>query len=214
MGKAWIYVSSGNFLARYNVVSHKFKLIGDMGREMYDIAMSPKGKLYGVDSSGSKLFKISKCTAATEEVGPLSPPSFINALAFNACGTLYGMNGSMLVTIDKKLLTVTNVGDTGFVSGGDITFLKRKIYLATEDEKLARVNKCDPSQSVEVGPLPLTYGLATVRICHKAAMYGTSGTDLSVYKIDPATGAISDKTFMPAFGTGSTQGATGACMPL
>lgn len=212
-----IWVASESRLATYDVLTKEFKLIGNMGVTMYDIALSPAGRLFGVDSSGNNLYKINKKTAKATLVAAMDPVGFCNALTFNRNGVLYGMQGSVLITINTVTGAVTQLGDTGFVSNGDMVFFNNNLYLAGGESRLVLVDIGDPPSSVDIAGIPLTYGLAVVYISEGRGgnyhLYGTSGNDLSVYQIDPITGRISNSAVIPTLGGSegeTTNGTTSA----
>ena len=214
ISKMWI--SSETILATYNVVSNKFEIIGKMGVIMFDIAISPDGVLYGLDSSGNNLYKINTKNASTTLVGTLNPSGFSNSLTFGPDGVLYAIQGTNLITIDPSTASVNILGDTGFASAGDITFYENNLFMASTTNQLILIDISNPPNSFAIANIPETFGLATLFIGTKGCctgnfhLYGTSGSDLSVYEIDPFTGNISNSVTLPSFGPGTsfTFGAT------
>ena len=82
----------------------------------------PSGTLYGIDATA--LYTIDGATGAATVVAPLTPPTFINALAFDKDGNLYGASGNNIYTINTQTGAVILVGamGSGFGSSGDIAF--------------------------------------------------------------------------------------------
>ncbi len=97
-------------------------LIGGGGAAWLDIAVDPiSGGLYGVsDGLASSLYVIDGSTGSRTLVGATG--AFINALAFDAGGILYGAGGTRLYTVDPATGAATMVGSTGFASSGDLAF--------------------------------------------------------------------------------------------
>jgi len=210
-----IWVTSGTQLATYNVATRELKVIGSTGRTMYDIAMSPDGILYGVDSTGNELFTIDRCTAQATYVATLSPEGFVNSLTFSQHGALYGCQGTNLVKVHPQTGVVTAVGNIGVGSAGDMVFFNNNLYMSSENNTLILVDIETPAQSVSLGSIPVTFGLATVYIedgRHGAYhLYGTSGESKLIYEIDPHNLKLSHRITLASFGDGDngvTNGAT------
>src|SRR5579885_3917809 len=108
-----IWVTSGSKLATYDVATKEFNIIGDTGRTMFDIAMSPNGILYGIDSTGHTLYTIDRSTAISKEVAVLSPNGFVNSLTFGQHGALYACQDTNLVKIHPQTGIVTTLGNIG-----------------------------------------------------------------------------------------------------
>lgn len=208
-----IWVSSQNKLATYDVVSKEFNLIGDTGITTYDIAMSPDGTLYGVDSSGNELYTLDRLTAKATHVATLSPNGFVNSLTFAQQGALYGCQGTKLVKIHTETGVVTVLGDIGVGSAGDMVFFNNNLYMSSTNNTLILVNIGDPAHSTVIGDIPITYGLATVYISEGFSggyhLYGTAGDSQKIYEIDPHNAKVSNTATLPEFGDGqATNGAT------
>ena len=87
--------------------------------QMFDIAQSPSGELFGVTGSG-RFYKIDKTNASVTRIGRTG--SFVNGLTFRSDGTLFGTGGRNLFTIDITTGSATLVGRGGYRSAGDIAF--------------------------------------------------------------------------------------------
>jgi hypothetical protein len=214
-----IWVSSANKLATYDVVTKEFTLIGDTGITNYDIAMSPDGILYGVDSSGNELYTIDRQTAKASHIVTLSPQGFVNSLTFAQQGALYGCQGTNLVKIHTETGVVTILGDIGVGSAGDMVFFNNNLYMSASNNTLILVNIGDPAHSAVIGEIPLTYGLATVYISEgfngNYHLYGTAGDSQKIYEINPHNAKISNTATLPTFGDGyATNGATSSQFTL
>ena len=201
-----IWLTSGTKLATCNVVTKEVKVIGSTGRVMYDIAMSPSGILYGVDSSGGAIFTIDRTTAKATHICTANPAGFINSLTFSQHGALYGCQGTNLVKIHTTTGAVTVIGDMGVGSAGDMVFFNNNLYMSADNDTLLLVDIENPSDSVSIGSIPTTYGLATVYVDEGLTgsfhLYGTSGVDKKIYEINPNNVKISNRTTLPSFGSG------------
>lgn len=214
-----IWLSSANKLATYDVVTKEFNIIGDTGITTFDIAMSPDGVLYGVDSSGNDLYTIDRLTAKATHVVTLSPQGFVNSLTFAQQGALYGCQGTNLVKIHPETGVVTVLGDIGVGSAGDMVFFNNNLYMSGSDNTLILVNIGDPAHSSVIGNIPITYGLATVYISEGFNggyhLYGTGGDSQIIYEINPNNAKISNTAVLPEFGDGqATNGATSSQFTL
>ena len=212
---ATIWATSGTKLITYNVHTREFEVIGDTIVVMLDIAMSLQGKLYGISDAG--LYKISKSTGKSTLLGPLGSGLTTNAITFGPSGTLYGTQGTNLITIDVVTLEVEVLGDMGYSSAGDLVFFNNNLYMASTTDELILINISNPINAYSISEIPTTYGLATVYISEGIGggyhLYGTSGTDFKVYEIDPHRGFITNTQTIPEFDAGefsSTFGATSA----
>ncbi|MFG0316760.1 MAG: DUF6923 family protein, partial [Planctomycetota bacterium JB042] len=98
--------------------------LGETGIVLSDVAVHPvTGKLYALDlATGNTLYEVNPTTAALTSIGPTGLPTWINALEFDAAGTLYGWgdtNGDLSV-LDVNTGAATTVGNVGYLSAGDL----------------------------------------------------------------------------------------------
>lgn len=124
--------SDGN-LYFYDIDTNTYTLIGNSGYgPWYDIALNPlTGMLYGVTYPGS-LYSINTSDGSANCIG--STGSFINGLAFDNSGNLYGSGYTHLYTIDLSNGSATQVAYTGYNSSGDIAFDEYgNIYMTAND---------------------------------------------------------------------------------
>lgn len=210
-----IWLTAGTKLATYDVVSKELTIIGTTGEEMFDIAMSPTGVLYGVDPNSYALYTIDRQTAKSTFVADITPTGgLINSLTFAQKGALYATQGSHLIKIHPTTGVITDLGDLGVGSAGDLTFYNDNLYLSAQNDVLLLVNVENPSQSTAISEIPTTFGLVTVYVSEGFSgayhLYGASGTDKSIYEIDSHTGVISNKRNLGSFGSGDPGYYTGA----
>ncbi len=211
-----VWITSATKLATYDILTKEFNVIGATREVMFDIAMSPEGILYGVDSTGNKLYTIDRKTAEIKLVGTMNPEGFINSLTFGQYGALYGCQGTNLVKINPKTAAVTIIGDMGYSSAGDMVFINNNLYMSSTTNELILVNISNPGSSSSIKSIPVTYGLATVFISEGICggsyhLYGTSGAYKTIYEINPHNGNITNADTLPSFGDGEdtvTNGAT------
>ena len=86
-----LVADSGTGLWSIDSVSGLATFVGSMGINMYDIALTPGGLLFGVTSL-STLYSINPSTAAVASIGPVGV--VLNGLAFDGSGNLYGFGQS------------------------------------------------------------------------------------------------------------------------
>jgi hypothetical protein len=122
--------------------------LGQTDQQMYDVAYSPSGWLYGIDGT-SKLYHITvrfdaqnHGLASTDLIGSLGV--FANALQFRG-NTLYAAGDSALYTVDTQSGAVTQVATLpeGDVSAGDLEFDSAGNALLTLDN--GQLLRLDPS---------------------------------------------------------------------
>jgi hypothetical protein len=196
---AQIYMSDFNDdLYSVDSVSGTATLIGNMGRNMFDLAIDSSGNLYGVDSSSnSVLYSINKANASVSMIGSLG--SFVNALVFDAADNLYAAFNS-LVSVDVLTGVGTVLGGIGFSSAGDIAFDNNGDLFMATDNGLVSVDVGTGSGSYigNYGPIVgLMYGLSYDFATDKLIGAATSG---NFYNVDRLTGAA---TFLVANGVQS-----------
>ena len=212
-----LYMSSGPVLATYDVATNTQTIIGNMpAGEMFDIAMSPTGVLYGVDLFGTNLYIIDTTTAATTLVAPIVPTINPNSLTFGADGTLYANSyPSNLYTINPTTGAATLLFASlpeGPIGTGDLGFLGDKLFFAT-GQGLYRIILEDLPNSYNVGawnPPASTFmgimGLAELYFDNKARLYGSDY--MTIFEIDPESGNRFNIISVPDFSGGQIQGMT------
>jgi hypothetical protein len=196
----YVHDSSG-VLGTVDTDTGSVDVIGSMGAVMTDIAFDPSGNLFGITFNG--LYSINRATAASAFIGSHSVPGG-NALVFGSDGTLYsaGFSSTSLFTIDPSTGASTNLGNTGFASGGDLAFVGSDFYLADSSSNLISINLSDLSNSSVVGAFGIgnVFGIAT----SEGNMFGVAGTQ--IFSVDVTTGAGFDVVDYGGQGLGSANG--------
>jgi len=182
-------------LYSYDIATGTSRLIGNSGLgdyygfAWYDIAMNPvDGKLYGITGYGD-FYSIDPATGKPTHIGKAE--AFINGLTFDSEGTLYGSGFNYLYTIDLATAYLTQIGETGFNSSGDLAFDSYgRLYLTatgqtTDDsDQLVAV---DPSTGTgtKIGDIGYSqvYGLSIV----DSILYGFTENN-QILEIDMSTG--------------------------
>ncbi|MEM1430486.1 MAG: hypothetical protein AAGG09_13615 [Pseudomonadota bacterium] len=162
-------------------------IIGDLGRQLTDIAFDPFGNLFGI--TFTELYSVNLQTAATSLIGSLGIGG-ATGLVFGTDGTLYTASQSEteLYTVDTGTGAASSLGDIGFSSGGDLAFVGSTLYMASTTERLIEID-LDPIGGTDVGPFGVSnvYGIATA---DDGTLFGTAGR--SIFEVDPNTGAASN----------------------
>jgi hypothetical protein len=193
LNKLWISDDRGQ-LGTIELNTNTVTVIGSMGVIMFDIAWSPSGELWGVDSSS--LYKIDPNNAQARAIGYLG--GFVNALTFNQDGTLYAAGGNCLYTVNTITRAATLMGNLPVSSGGHLAFVNNELYLSTTNSDLYKVNISDPPSSSRIGSFGVAniYGIAATSANN--VIYGV-GDGHRVVKVDLATGVA---TLAFAYGGG------------
>lgn len=185
---AIIYVSTGNNqLLTIDTTTQTTALIGNTGVQLFDIAFSPSGALFGVTSNS--LFSVSSTTGASTLIGSLNV-SFVNALGFDQAGVLYGAGGNSLFTIDTSTGLATSIGTGSFSSAGDLDFVGNTLYLSSDsspNDNLVSLNPANAAATT-VGSLGFDEVFGLVNDSSSSTLFGlTSGGQ--VLSVNTATGA-------------------------
>ena len=153
--------------------------------QFFDIAIDPQGILWGVTGRGM-VFRMHPANRTMTPVG--STGSFINALAFDAAGRLFGAGADWIHIID----TVTGHARplariAGFASSGDLAWAPGRIFATSQAPGGDVLFAIDPEsgQSRRVGGIGHAdvYGLAWTG----EALIGVTRSRL-LLRIDPETG--------------------------
>ncbi len=183
----WVSDSGGQ-LAKIDVLTGATTLVGNTGRQMFDIAFNASGQLFGID--GTSLYSINSSTASAMLIGSTGSSSNINSLVFGSDGSLYGASNGLY-----KLNTITGAGSQiganfsgGTNSSGDLAFVAGQLYLSTSFQSFDRLTKLNTSTGVntDVGSIGFAsvFGMASP---NGADLYGFS--ENKVLTINVATGA-------------------------
>lgn len=183
----------GGRLYTVDVSSGATTVIGSMGVNMYDIAFSPSGQLYGIDSR-SNLYKISKTTAAVTGVGNFG--TLANALVFSPTGKLLAAGNNTFFSIDPATAARTQIGDLdNNASAGDLAYDSAgNLYLTTTTNKLIKVSPTT-GNTTTIGNIGFNevFGLA---FGPNGKMYGLSNATRQVFVINLSTGQGSSPVTM------------------
>lgn len=114
--------------------------------ELFDIAITAGGQIYGVSNTG--LYRVSPGGIATLVGG--TGVAGLNGLAFLGA-TLYATarGNSNLYTVNTATGAATSIGSSGFLSGGDIAFVGNRLFLATNSHQIVELN---PATGAALGP--------------------------------------------------------------
>jgi WD40 repeat protein len=133
---------------------------GTMQVNMFDIAYSPNGELFGVSGTadGNELYRIDPNTASATLVGPLGLTNeYGNSLDFDANGTLFMATvptSGNLYTVNTSTGATSLLGPTGQRSSGDLAFAPDGTLFLSANTPSARAD--------ELVSLDTTTGAATV----------------------------------------------------
>ncbi len=125
---------------------------------------------------------------------------------FATDGTLYAAGGetSNLFEVNPDTGESTDIGNTGFYSGGDLAFNQEDLFLSSRIAQLVRIDLANDSKGTAVGPFGFTrvWGMSTGA---DGLLYGLS--DTSLFAVDISTG---DGTFISDYGGQGLGGAYGS----
>jgi len=180
----WV-TDSGGRVGRVDVETGSVLHWVDTGSALYDIAFSPDGELYGLNSN--TLFRIDPTTGARTTVGSLGVSQMV-ALVFGSDGTLYAArsNSTLLYGVSPTTGLATAIGDMGYAAAGDLAFNGSTLYMSTTTDQLVAIDAATGSGRL-VGSLLVSnvLGLATAG---NGVTYATAGRD--IYSVDLASGAL------------------------
>lgn len=178
-------------------------LVGDMGKTMLDIAVSPMGEMYGIDSNN--LYRINRSTGAPTQVGPLGlgslfGPQTPNALEFDADGRLFyatrvdgiGLSPPEFGRIDlttgqaRTISPLRGLGDFGlqteFHSAGDLAYGADGYFYMTECPPTGFSLQCGSTTNglVRIDPLAAELDATLIGDTRFSRVYGLdfAGDDL------------------------------------
>jgi len=122
------------------LINLSFQTAGNVAipnEELFDIAITTAGEIYGVSNTG--LYRVSLSGIATL-IGNTGV-SGLNGLAFLGA-TLYATAGgnTNLYTVDTTTGAATSIGASTFQSGGDIAFVGSRLFLATNSHQIVELN--------------------------------------------------------------------------
>ena len=212
---------SDSNLYSLNPTTGALTLVGAMGVEMFDIAMTPGGALYGVSSftgsTTSSLYSISTSTGAATLLGNTGVN--LNAFDIGLDGTAYaagGPTGNTFYTLNLGTHAASAVGTGTYISAGDLEFIGNTLYLSgLAPDQLYTINTGTGAGTPTSSAIGFTnvYGLAY--LASTSTFYGIANptaTSAEVITLDQSTGAGSGPVAITLGGTAVAFNITGAAV--
>lgn len=158
--------------------------------EIYDIALSPSGKLYLVTDHGL-FYAMNTSTLAVQQIGSgLSAINSPNALVCDSFGNLItigvgpGSQGHVgLFYVDTLTLATSFICPIDFEAAGDLTYYQGDIYYDDEGDTLHRVT-LNPAHDYTLGPLA----------CSNGGSFGLSTNIIDTVNCEPTIFAYSNRS--------------------
>lgn len=167
--------------------------IAEVGLELFDLAVDPTTDRFYAVARNQNLYELDPSTAAPTLIGRLGRTTQ-NALEFDAAGQLYswGFGDRNLYAVDKNSGFVTRLGDTGFLSAGDLAFHPNGfLYGTTTANQLVKINPLTGS-AVLVGSLGFS-GPFGLEVDAEGNMYVGQSSEVTflarLYSVDEDTAA-------------------------
>lgn len=182
-------------------------VLRSVNTDLYDIAFSPTGRLYGLSSDGD-LYELSLASSEARAIGTLGMSSNCNALLFDEAGVLWTACGDILATVDAATGQATVVSDLdGYDSAGDLVLaLDGQLLLTTTQGSLIGIDRTSFAVSVraQLGAADV-YGLERL---DDGRLVGLTGNN-HILLINEATGQVSAGPAISSVcgGLGATGGA-------
>ena len=165
-------------------------VIGPTGVQLTDLALTPSGTLYGIDFDS--FYRVDPDTAQSTLIGPVG--ATVNGLVVGPRGTIYASTREVgqLLTINPLTGAGTLVGNSGFLSAGDLAFAQDgTLYMTARlstDALPSLLATLDPATGAGtlVGPIGQdnVFGL----VSSYGTLFGMT-SDGDLLTIDPSTGA-------------------------
>lgn len=202
-----VYFNTDNgSIAIYDFELDTWTLVGNVGFNLEDIAISPTGEMYGVTIGGGQLYQINPTTAAPTFIGNMTPNLGTNSLSFDENGILYGSTVGQLYTVSTVDATLTTVGllPGSPLSAGDIAFSGDRCFLATTGQSLYNMDVSNLptslASSFSVGafsPPSWTLGLAIYTLNGVSFLASGDWPSGIVRNVDPLTAVRTTITSSP-----------------
>jgi len=180
-------------LLKININTCDTFFIGLTPWHIFDIAITPDNRLYGI--TNSTLVEINTNTAAltiiTSSLGCSS-----NALVSDNAGNLLTVDSDSLYQINRFTGQVSCLGYYGrYASAGDLTFYNDTLYLSAKDNKLVKIILQPPISSQLIGTMQATniYGINTICNNNNTETMIASGGDFgvsSLYIVNPVNASL------------------------
>jgi gliding motility-associated-like protein len=164
-------------------------------QSFYDIAQGDTDDtLYGIRDT--ELYRINVNTGTVTTLGTFTIVGFtgffrVDSLVKESNGMLLGVHTDApgaLFRFDVTAMTATYLGDVGFPSSGDLTYMNGDLYLSADSNELVKIDLNTPPNSTLVGSMPSgsfgsVFGVVTVITANPCAatptyqLVATGGTD-------------------------------------
>ncbi|MEM8798735.1 MAG: tandem-95 repeat protein [Pseudomonadota bacterium] len=199
------YVTDMSQFGTVNPTTGELNIISSTGgRVLADIAVSPEGELFAIDFQSSELLQLDPADGSVLEVIATELPRYTNSLSFASDGSLYsvGRTNSHLYRIDQDSGAITDMGDTGHFSSGDLVEVEGKLYLSATNKTIVELD-VDAADGTTV-PTSVAAG----DIAGGAELFGISSngdgtlyaidTNENVYEVDLDTGTAAQVSTLSA----------------
>lgn len=160
----------------------------------FDIAIAADGFLYFVDNA--TLYRVDLATSEVSIVGFNINLFYTTGLTGTSNGNLisYDELGNILL-INPSNASSTNLGNSGFLPGGDITFFNGELYLVSGENQIVLVDQSNPALStpvLDIGiPDEFFWGMTSVvDSCEEQLWYATSL--FGIVQIDIVSGTVTE----------------------
>jgi hypothetical protein len=217
-GTTYIIDSEGD-LTTANLQTGETDTLGRTRVRMNDIAISPSGQLYGIDTGGSRgntaLYLIDPLTAKVRKVGSLG--IYANALGFRDDGALLAASGHIIYQVNIQTGKATAVFNLpiSYQSADDLAFdTLGNLFLTTTSGVLLRLNydaaamQYTSFQAVASTGYPDIFGLVYAEDGFLYA-FASRVSPETILRIDPTTGVID---LVATIGAADVQGVFGAAL--
>ena len=203
-----IWLCSGDVLATWDVLTGSQTTIGTMnatGDLCYDIAICPDGIMYMLYNGGTTLYTVDMNTALVQLVTTLSGYcTSSTALSCDLSNTLYINCNNNLATLDPMTGATTLSVVQGAGASGDLVNIgSNQIFMASFSNWF--LTTISPPSTVNLGAGGnAAKGLAEVIVQGVVMIFG--GFAMTVFRLDPASGAVMDTVTLTTFGNGNIGG--------
>ena len=174
---------------------------------LHDIAMSSNGTMYGISGNKLLFIDLANCTISKEVILPGNGNNLVysNGLLYTLLYDASTNAGKNLYSYNIASGQATLIGNTGFLSEGDLTFYEGKMYLTSVGNKIVEIDIANPSSSVLIHSIPYAnalFGILSTKIdptkCVGMDMIAVASTgDILRYNIN-------NNTISPLCSTGMT----------
>ncbi len=185
----------GSRLRKFDLSACESQMIGTSQNVMYDIALTPSGRVFGTDSDS--LYEISTSDASIVNAWELFPIAGVNSLLALNDDLLIFLKAFDLYTFNLNTGEKKYIGSLGYGSSGDITHYKGHYYVCTTANELVRFKLNDDFTELRdikvIGsldtPEKMVFGILTLGTltCEKDDLKIYAFEGWNVYEVDPQT---------------------------